>query len=112
MSDPVIYFAVDPTDALSANTDKNRGKGVRTNAQVSVDDARSDPGCNDRPLRLRGEEARVAASAGGHPCGQRSSGRSQSVCGSGRRIRVLVSRAWSFLGKGRRGFPGALSISG
>ena len=102
LSDHVIYCAVDPTDALSANTWKCRWKEAGANAQVFVDDDRSDPGRNGRPVCLLGEEARVVASstAGGQACGQRSSchsrcacgsRRSQSACRSGRRVRVLAA---------------------
>ena len=85
-------------------------KEVGTNAQLFVDDDRSYPGRNDRPLCLLGEEARVAASstAGGQARGQRSSGHSRSACGSrryqsacnsGRRIGVLVFRDWRYQGR-------------
>src|SRR5659263_523777 len=63
----MLYCASYTNVALSANTDKFRGKGVRTNAQVSVNDVRADAGRDDRPLRLC-EEGRAAATAAACGC--------------------------------------------
>src|SRR5659263_226702 len=88
----MLYCASYTTVALSANTDKFRGKGVRTNAQVSVNDVRADAGRDDRPLRLC-EEGRAAATAAACGCRafrQRSAWSTWSAWGTG-----STGSAWS-----------------
>src|SRR5450759_4019903 len=77
----MLYCALYTTVALSANTDKFRGKGVRTNAQVSVNDVRADAGRDDRPLRLceEGRAAAAAAAAGRRARRQRRAWRAWSA---------------------------------